>query len=77
MTLAACAVAFFSLLAFWRFNAILFMITAGISLMVGLQWFDVYATDTGLTISLMLMAYSLVCIGIAFRCLFWREYKIE
>jgi len=73
MILATCAVAFFSLLAFWRLNPLLFMLAGGASLIVGLQWYDVYSTHAGLTISLMLIAYSLVCIAFAFLFLFWRE----
>lgn len=66
-------VVFFSSLAFWKLNALLFMLAAGASLMVGLQWYDVYTTPAGLTIGLMLIGYSFVCIAFAFRCLFWRE----
>lgn len=77
LALASLTVMFFSLLAFWKLNALLFMLAAGASLMVGLQWYDVYTTSTGLTIGLMLIAYSFVCIAFAFRCLFWREYGDE
>lgn len=70
-------VALFSFLAFWKSNALLFMLLAGASLMVGFQWYDVYTTPVGLTISLILIAYSLVCLGFAFRCIFWRENKDE
>lgn len=70
-------VVLFSSLAFWRPNALLFMLAAGTSLLVGLQWYDVYTTPTGLTIGLMLIAYSLVCVAFAFRCLFWREFREE
>lgn len=66
------ALALFSFLAFWKLNALLFMLTAGISLMVGLQWYDVYTTSAGLTVGLMMIAYAFVCIAFAFRCLFWR-----
>ena len=75
LLLAGCAVLLFSLLAFWKYNALLFMLTAGASMMVGLQWFDVYTTDTGLSISLMLIAYSLVCAGFAFACIFLKQDK--
>lgn len=64
---------FFSFLAFWRLNALLFMLAAGTSLMVGLHWYDVYTTPAGLTIGLMLIGYSFVCVAFAFRCLFWRS----
>lgn len=77
LILAGCAVAFFSLLAFWKYNALLFMLAAGASIMVGLQWYDVYTTSTGLAIALMLIAYSLVCVGFAFACIFRRERETE
>ena len=77
LVLAGSAVMFFSFLAFWKLNALLFMLAAGASLMTGLQWYDVYTTSTGLTIGLMLIAYSLVCIAFAFRCLFWRGERTE
>lgn len=37
-------VAFFNFLAFWRYNALLFMLTAGVSLMVGFSWYDAYTS---------------------------------
>lgn len=77
LVLAGAAVVFFSLIAFWKANAIVFMLVAGASLMLGLYWFDVYPTDIGLAISLMFIAYSLVCLGLAFRCIFWREDILE
>ena len=63
----------FSALAFWRENALLFMLTAGLSIIIGLNWHDEFTTNMGLTISIMLYAYSLVCLGLAFRCIFWRD----
>ncbi len=62
--------ALFSVLAFWKFNSLLFMITAGVSLMVGLYWYDAYTNVTGLSISLMVIGYALVCIVFAFVLLF-------
>ena len=73
LVLAGCAVVFFSFLAFWKLNALLFMLAGGASLMVGLQWYDVYTDNTGLTIGLMLIGYSFTCMAFAFRCLFWTE----
>ncbi len=72
LVLAGCAVVFFSVIAFWQYNALLFMIAGGSSIILGLYWFDVYTTNMGLTIGLMLILYSLVCIAFAFKCLFWR-----
>lgn len=77
LILAGIVVVVFSLLAFWKSNVLIFMVAAGASLMTGLGWFDVYTTDTGLAISLMFIAYSLICIGLAFRYLFWREDILE
>ena len=62
-----------SALAFWKPNAPLFMIVGAIAFFTGLKWFDVYTTDTGLTISLMEISYGFVAWGLAFRCIFIRE----
>jgi len=77
LVLAGCAVIFFSTFAWWKSNAVVFMLAYGASLMLGLYWFDVYTTDLGLAVSLMLIAYALLCCGFAFRCLFWREDVLE
>lgn len=73
LALAGLVVVFFSVLGFWRPNPLPFMMAAGASLMLGLYWYDVYTTNIGLTIGLMLIAYSLVCIGFAFMCIFWKD----
>ena len=75
MILAGCVVIFFSFLAFWRLSALLFMLTAGTSIMVGFYWANTYTTNTGLAIGLMLIAYSLVCLIFALRCIFWRKQQ--
>ena len=75
IALAGCAVVLFSLLSFWKYNAITFMLTAGVSLMLGLGWYDVYSTETGLSISLMLVGYSLACAAFAFACIFRGERR--
>jgi len=66
-------VAFFSVLAFWKSNAVLFMLTAGGALMMGLYWYDQHTTTIGLTTGLLLIAYSILCLGFAFRAVFWRN----
>lgn len=63
---------FLAALAFWKPIAPLFMIMAGISLMLGLYWFDVFTTEIGMAISLGLIAYSLLCIGYAYKVIFWQ-----
>lgn len=78
LALALSAVAFFSILAFWKDkNAVLFMLTGGSAMMLGLYWFDYYTTDVGLGISLMIILYSFVCMGFAFRCIFWFPKRDE
>lgn len=77
MILAGCAVIFFSVLAFWRYNALLFMLAAGASLMTGLYWYDTYTNELGLAMGILLIAYSLVCLGFAMQCIFWRKPKSE
>ena len=71
--MAFMALGLFSFLAFWKPNAVLFMILAGISIIAGLYWYDLYTTNIGLTMGLMLIAYALFCIGMAFRMMFWRQ----
>jgi len=60
----------FSALGFWRFNSLMFMLAAGASLMAGFYWYDVFTNDAGLGISLMIWAYSTICLGFAFMCIF-------
>lgn len=71
------ALVFFTVLAYWRPNELLFMLAAGASMMLGLHWYDVYVTNTGLTIGLMFIAFSFVCLGFAYRCIFWKGRVIE
>jgi len=61
--------ALFSILAYWKNHAMLFLILAAVSLFVGFKWYDIYTNDTGLVISICLMAYSLVNIGMAIKAL--------
>lgn len=59
-----------SVLAITQKSAILYMLTAGLSLITGLAWFNIHGTDLALTISLILIVYSIVSIMAALRCLF-------
>jgi len=72
LALALSAVAVFSVFAFWKLNAVLFMLAGGASIMLGLYWYDVYTTDVGLGISLMLIMYSFICLAFAYSTLLWR-----
>lgn len=75
LAMAALAVVFFSVLAFWKENALVFMLAGGVSMMTGLYWHDVYTNNIGLSVALVFIAYSLVCFGFAFRCIFWKKYR--
>lgn len=77
MILAGCAVVFFSWVAFWKHNALMFLLAAGASLMTGFYWYDTYTNNLGLSIGILLIAYSLVCFGFALGCIFWREKTSE
>jgi len=66
-----------SLLAFWKLNALPFMLAAGASFIFGLCFYDAFTTNMGLTIGLMMIAYSVVCLAFAIRCILWREKKAE
>lgn len=66
-----------SLLAFWQYNPLLFMLVAGASMIFGLYWFDAFTTNLGLALGLMMIVYALVCVGFAFRCIFKREIPSE
>ena len=77
MIVAGCAVIFFSLLAFWKYSAPLFMFTAGISIMTGFYWRDTYTNNMGLTVGIILIAYSFVCLIFALVCLFKRRHIRE
>ena len=62
-----------SILAFWKPNPVIFMITGACAIFTGFAWFDAYGTHTGLAISLMLIAYCFVCFAFAYRYIFWSE----
>lgn len=73
---AVALLAIFSTLAFWRPNPVLFMITAGISMILGLNAPDLITsaattTSEDLTIGLSLIIYSFLCIAYAFKVIFW------
>jgi len=77
LVLVGSALIFFSFLGYWRQNPLPFMLAAGASIMLGLEWFDVYGTSTGLSISLLLIAYCFVCFGYAFRLIFWKDRGMD
>lgn len=73
-------VIFFSILAFWKNNPVIYQLTAGISMMTGLCAPDIISgqydtTNFGVTIAVSLIAYSLFCVGMAYIYLFWETEK--
>ena len=66
--------AFFSFLAFWRLHPVLFLAVAGVAMETGLYTPHLMSGDVSTplsqTIGLMIMLYSLVCIGFGYYTLF-------
>lgn len=68
--------ALFSGLAFWKPNAVMFMVTGAMSMMSGLNAPDMISSTTStsstdITLALSLVAYSFFCLAMAFRVMFW------
>ena len=71
---------FFSAISFWKEHHVLFLITFGIAVVTGLNAPDIVAghyetTGIGLTIGALLIAYGLLCFGLAIRIMFWNQYS--
>jgi hypothetical protein len=75
LILACIPLILFSFLAYWKNHALLFLITAAVSLFVGFKWYDVYVNDTGLAISIGLIAYALVNVGMAIKAMIGRQVE--
>ena len=65
-----------SALAFWKENAVLFMIAFGLAWLTGLNAPDILSgnsetTTLGLTLGLMVIGYGMYCAVMAFRLMFW------
>ncbi len=68
-------VVLFTILGAWKpasMGPLMFMLAAGASMMTGLYWWDAFKNNVGLTVSLMLIAYSLACFGLALKCILWQ-----
>ena len=64
---------FFSVMAFWKENSVMFMLAAGVSILVGFNFFDVEDSAWALGVSLVLWAYSIACLVFGFMCIFKRS----
>jgi hypothetical protein len=75
-------VALFSVLAFWKPNAILFMMLSVASITVSFFIPDLISPDsstTGIDIAVFigLIIYSFLCVSWAFKLMFWKEEPKE
>jgi hypothetical protein len=59
-----------SFVAFWKPNAVSFMLTGGLSIMVGLYAPDTLRMSFGAGIGLIFILYSFVCLGFGYAFLF-------
>lgn len=75
--LSLAALVILSWLAYWRWSAVIFMLTAGVSITIGFQWYDTFTSWTGISISLMFIVYAILCVAFAFRCIFWRNKELN
>ena len=80
--LAMLVVAVFSALAYWKRTPPVFMLTAGVSMLVGLTLPDTISSAASTTImdktlGLAFIGYALFCIGAAYKCIYWHEDNEE
>jgi hypothetical protein len=73
------AVIFFSVMAFWlaqtsKWSAPIFMLAGGASLFCGLYFYNIVPSYLGLAVSFLLIGYTLVCLGLAFKVLTAKPY---
>jgi hypothetical protein len=52
------------ILTFWRKDIILYLITAPISISMGLAWYDIYKTPAGLIMSISLILLGAYCFAL-------------
>ena len=64
---------FFSVMAFWKENSVMFMLAAGVAILVGFNCYDVETSTWMLGISLVIWAYSIACLVFGFMCIFKRS----
>lgn len=70
----------FTILGFWRHNAIAFMIAGGLAIITGLEAPDIIsstATTTPLDIAIAMgfLLWALACWGYSFMCMFEQGYQ--
>lgn len=62
---------FLSMLAWWKQNAILFLLTGAAAIVAGLSWRPEFPDVAGLTNGLVLVAYGIFCLGYALKLVVW------
>lgn len=60
----------FSIWAFWSKHPVAFELCFGLSLVIGLQWYNLFKTSDALAVSLALQIYAFICSGFALSCMF-------
>lgn len=73
LTISMIPLIFFSVMAFWKENSVMFMLAAGVAILVGFNCYDVETSTWMLGISLVLWAYSIACLIFGFMCMFKRS----
>jgi hypothetical protein len=81
-TLQLLPLVIFSILAFWKENHILFIITFGIAFITGMNAPNIISgehetTALGVSLGALLIGYALFCAAMAFRLMFWRGSESE
>ena len=64
---------FFSVIAFWRDNSIMFLLAAGVAVSVGFGFYDIESSPFTFGIALVIWAYSIVCLIFGLMCMFKRR----
>ena len=64
---------FFSVIAFWRDNSVMFGLAAGVAIAVGFSCYDLQSSPFMFGIALVLWAYSIACLIFGLMCMFKRR----
>ena len=64
---------FFSVIAFWRDNSVMFGLAAGVAVAVGFSCYDLQSSPFMFGIALVLWAYSIACLIFGLMCMFKRR----
>ena len=77
LTISMIPLIFFSVMAFWKENSVMFMLAAGVAILVGFNCYDVETSTWMLGISLVLWVYSIACLIFGLMCMFKGGRQID